>query len=425
MRLRPSLLHKSACNVYFILVICYKTETNPFDVFWRDPMGTLPSRADVVIIGGGIIGTSIAYYLSKKGVKDVLLLEKCFLGAGTTGKCVGGIRTQFSTKINIEFSLLSRKIFDRFEAEFGVDPEFHPIGYLFLATRDAQWEILKANAGLMRTFDLKTQLLDPGEIQLRWPVLRVDDLLGGSYTEKDGFAGPYEVLRGFTAKARQLGAVIREGIEVTGIQIKNGRVHAVRTFEGEKVITPIVVNAAGPYASRIAHMVGLDLPVRPLRRQLFFADHFEGIPSQLPMVIDLEYGWYIRREGRGLLLAGPQDSESSFNQDVDFDGQEWTAGRSLHRVPILEHSRITRGWAGLYEISPDHHAILGSFPELKGFICANGFSGHGFQHSPATGLLVAELIVEGEARTLDIHPLRPQRFREEDLVFEPLTAFRD
>jgi sarcosine oxidase subunit beta len=385
----------------------------------------LPQKADVLIIGGGIIGTSIAYYLCKKGLNDVLLLEKSLLGSGATGKCVGGIRTQFSTTINIEFSRLSRKVFDLFELEFDVDPEFHPVGYLFLAVRNDQWKILNENARLLKEMGLKAELLEPFEIQDRWPLLRVDDLLGGSYSSKDGFAGPYEVLRGFTSKARHLGAVIREGIEVTDIQTKKGRVHAVETSTGERVLAPLVVNAAGPHAARVAAMAGLDLPVRPLRRQLYYTDPFEDMPPLLPMVIDLEYGWYMRQEGQGLLLAGPQDSESSFNQEVDFEGQEWTARRSLHRAPILEHSKIAGGWAGLYEISPDHHAIIGSFPELTGFICANGFSGHGFQHSPATGILVSELIVEGEAETLDIHPLRPQRFREEDLIFEPLTAFRD
>ena len=407
----------------FRAIICLNT--NLQSLFWREPVENLPSKADVVIVGGGIIGTSIAYYLSKKGVKKVLLLEKSLLGAGTTAKCVGGIRTQFSTRINIEFSILSRKIFDHFEEEFGVDPEFRPIGYLFLAVGNTQWEMLKSNARLMRTLGLKSTLLKPGEIQQRWPWLRVNDLSGGSYTEKDGYAGPYEVLRGFVSKAKQLGTDIREGIEVIGIHTKNSEVRAVETSTGEKVSTPIVVNAAGPYAARIAKMVGLDLPVRPLRRQLFFTDPFEGLPSQLPMVIDLEYGWYMRREGRGLLLAGPQDSESSYNEGIDFEGREWTAARSIHRVPLLEHSSIARGWAGLYEISPDHHAIIGAFPKLKGFICANGFSGHGFQHSPAAGILLAELIVEGEANSLDIYPLRPQRFQEGDLVLEPLTAFRD
>jgi sarcosine oxidase subunit beta len=388
-------------------------------------MRSLPSIADVVIIGGGIIGVSTAYYLSKKGVKNVLLLERNMLGAGATGKCAGGIRTQFSTRINIQFSLLSRTVFEQFEAEFGVDPEFRPIGYLFLAAREAQWEILKTNARLMQTMGLNATLLDPAEMKSRWPPLRVEDLVGGSYTRMDGYAGPYEVLRGFAKGARRLGAVIREGVEVTGIQVKKGRVRAVDTSTGERINTPLVVNASGPYAARVAAMAGLDLPVRPLRRQIFSTAPFEEVSSLFPMLIDLEYGWYMRGEGKGLLLAGPQDSESSFNESVDFEGREWTAARSLHRVPILERARIVRGWAGLYEISPDHHAIIGTFPEVQGFICANGFSGHGFQHSPAAGILVAELVVDGTARSLDIVPLRPERFREGDLIHEPLTAFRD
>ena len=145
----------------------------------------------------------------------------------------------------------------------------------------------------------------------------------------------------------------------------------------------------------------------------------------IPLTIDLEHGWYMRREGKGFLLAGPQDLESSFNEQVDFEGKEWTAVRTTHRVPVLARAKIVRGWAGLYEISPDNHAIIGAFPELEGFICANGFSGHGFMHSPATGITVAELIAEGKAKTIDIQPLRPQRFRQGYLIQEPLTAFRD
>jgi sarcosine oxidase subunit beta len=249
----------------------------------------LPQKADVLIIGGGIIGTSIAYYLCKKGLNDVLLLEKSLLGSGATGKCVGGIRTQFSTTINIEFSRLSRKVFDLFELEFDVDPEFHPVGYLFLAVRNDQWKILNENARLLKEMGLKAELLEPFEIQDRWPLLRVDDLLGGSYSSKDGFAGPYEVLRGFTSKARHLGAVIREGIEVTDIQTKKGRVHAVETSTGERVLAPLVVNAAGPHAARVAAMAGLDLPVRPLRRQLYYTDPFEDMPPLLPMVIRRDF----------------------------------------------------------------------------------------------------------------------------------------
>ncbi|MBW1982591.1 MAG: FAD-binding oxidoreductase [Deltaproteobacteria bacterium] len=387
--------------------------------------GSLPRRVDVVVIGGGIVGVSVAYYLAKKGIARVLLLEKEMLGSGSTGKSVGGIRTQFSTRINIQFSLLSRTVFEDFETEFGTDPMFQEIGYLFLAGSDAQWDILKSNGKLLRSMAQEVELLTPSEIHQRWPFLRVDDLEGGSYTAQDGYAGPSEVLQGFVKGARRLGAVFREGIEVTGIEVKQGSIRAVTTSTGEQVQTPVVVNAAGPYAARVAALAGVDIPVRPLRRQVFYTDAFDDLPAVFPMIIDMEYGWYTRREGPGVLLAGPQDSESSYNQNVDFEAREWTARRSLHRLPVLERARIAGGWAGLYEISPDNHAIIGAFPELPGFICANGFSGHGFMHAPATGIVVSELIVAGKTETLDIYPLRPQRFREEDLIKEPLTAFRD
>jgi sarcosine oxidase subunit beta len=275
----------------------------------------------------------------------------------------------------------------------------------------------------MRLMDLHIDLMEQSEISKQWPFFRVDDLRGGSYSQDDGYAGPYEVLQGFVKGARRLGAILKEGVEVTGIHVRKGQVQAVETSTGEKITTSLVINAAGPHAAQIASMAGLDLPVRPLRRQIFFTDFFEALPSLIPVTIDLGSTWYMRREGKGLLLAGPQDKKSSFNEQVDFEAREWAAGRSLHRVPVLKTARIVRGWAGLYEISPDHHGIIGSFPELKGFFCANGFSGHGFQHSPAVGILVAELILEGNTKTLDITPLRPTRFREGALIFEPLTAF--
>ena len=391
-----------------------------------DPMNqSLPRKADVVIIGGGIIGASIAYYLVKSGVQNVLLLERGVMGEGSTAKCVGGIRTQFSTEINIQLSLLSRKIWLRFQDEFGIDPEFRRIGYLFLASSEEQWKVLNVNGRLMQGLGMDVVLLGPEEIKRKWPFLRVDDLMGGSFTPQDGYAGVHEVLQGFIKGAKRLGATIRERTEVVGIQVGAGKIKGIQTSTGEQVKCRFVVNAAGPYAGKVAALAGLDLPVRPLRRQIFFTEAFEELPSTFPLVIDLQHGWYMRREGKGLLLSGPQDSNSSFNEEVDFEGQEWTAARSLSRVPMLGRARIKSGWAGLYEISPDNHAIIGSFPEIEGFICANGFSGHGFMHSPATGILLAELIMEGKAQTLDIYPLRPARFREGNLIHEPLTAFRD
>ena len=388
-------------------------------------MQELPRTADVVIVGGGVIGLSIAYHLAKKGITNLLLLEKDTLGAGSTGKCAGGIRMQFTTGINIRFSVLSSKIFENFRSEFGVDPEFRRVGYLFLARGERDWTILKDNATRLKNVGIKVRLLDQEGLADQWPFLYVDDLQGGAYTPRDGYAGPYEVLQGFAKGARRLGVMLKEGIAVTGIRHKAGRVEGIVTSRGETVETPVVVNAAGPYAARLGEMLKLKIPVRPLRRQVFFTDPFAFLPQETPLVIDLEHGWYMRREGSGLLLAGPQDAKSSFNEGVDFEGRAWTAERSMHRVPVLKDAKIVRGWAGLYAISPDHHAIIGSFPEMEGFICANGFSGHGFQHSPAVGLLVSELIAEGRASSIDIRALRPDRFRDEDLIHEPLTAFRD
>jgi sarcosine oxidase subunit beta len=385
----------------------------------------LPDKADVVVIGGGIIGVSVAYYLALKGVPQVLLLERGMMGQGSTGKCAGGIRSQFSTEINVKFSLLSRSVFDSFEENFQVNPEFRRVGYLFLASQEGQWAQLRRNAQLLEAHGVAPELLEPDEISRKWPFLEVHDLLGGSYSPDDGYAGPYEVLQGFAKGARSLGARLAEGVEVKSIRVSGGRVLGVQTSQGRLVATEQVVNAAGPQAGLVASMAGLDLPVKPYRRQLFFTDPFPHLPEQFPLTIDLELGWYMRREGKGLLLSGPQDQESSFNENVDFDSKEWTAERSLHRCPVLEKARIARGWAGLYEVSPDHHAIIGEFPELKGFLCVNGFSGHGFQHSPAAGMVAAEFIVDGKASSIDIHPLRPTRFREGDLIHEPLTAIRD
>ena len=384
----------------------------------------LPEKADVIIIGGGIIGASIAWHLSKMGVSDILLLEKGQAGEGSTGKCAGGIRVQFSTEINILFSIYSMKFFNSFKGNLGVDPEFHRIGYLFLASNQRQWGILKGNTKLLESKGCEIELLSPRDINARWPFINTSDIIGGSFTPHDGFAGPYEILQGYIRAAKKNGVRIFEGSEVTGIESSAGGVTGVVLADGKKIHTAKIVNATGPYAARVAGMLGLDLPVMPLRRQLFFTDSFDGLPPEFPLIIDMEHGWYVRREGSGLLLAGPQDEESSFNEKMDFESRLWTAERSLHRVPVLENANIMTGWAGLYEISPDHHAIIGEFPEINGFICANGFSGHGFMHSPAAGLAVAELIAKGRSETIDINPLRPSRFREGALIHEPLTAFK-
>ncbi len=380
--------------------------------------------ADVVIIGGGVIGVSIAYHLALKKAGRVILLERGQLGEGSTSRCAGGIRTQFTTEINIRFSLESLKVFERFKEEFGVDPEFRRIGYLFLATTERDWEVFQGNMKLQKRFGIPVELLTTREIKERWPYLRTDDVLGGTFCAGDGYAGPSEVLSGFAGGAKRAGARIYEGVEATGILRKAGKVTGVQTKEGE-ISTPVIVNAAGPYASLIGEMAGVKVPVKPLRRQIFITSPFHLTDRPIPLTIDFNRGWYFRPEVDGFLLSGPLDKEPSFNVNIDYEARLEAGENAMYRVPAFEKAKIARGWGGLYEISPDNHAILGPFPGIEGFILANGFSGHGFQHSPIAGKVIAELITQGRATTVDISPLSVERFEKGNLILEPMTAFKE
>ena len=384
----------------------------------------MEKTADAVIIGGGIVGLSIAYYLALKKAGRIVLFEKGQLGEGSTSRCVGGIRTQFSTEINIRFSLESLKVFEQFKEEFGINPEFKRIGYLFLATNDGEMKIFKENVKLQKKFNIPVELLSPDEISARWPYLKMDDILGGTFCPWDGYAGPSEVLSGFTIGAKRAGVKIYEGIEVLGISSAKGKIYGVKT-KGEEIFTSLVINAGGPYAASIGEMVGIKIPIKPLRRQIFITAPFHLTDHPIPLTIDFHRGWYFRQEGDGLLLSGPLDLEPSFNLNIDYEAMAETSENAMYRVPVLEKARIARGWAGLYEISPDHHAILGKVPEAGGFILANGFSGHGFQHSPAVGKVIAESIVDGKAATICISSLSIERFERGELMLEPMTAFKE
>lgn len=383
----------------------------------------MPKIAEIAIIGGGIIGTSIAYYLAQKRAQDVILLEKGMLGEGSTSKCAGGIRLQFSTEINIAFSLASMETWDHFQEITEVDIGFKKVGYLFLATTEEEWATFQANVKLQRQFGIPVELLSPAEIAYRWPYLKVDDLAGGTFCAVEGYAGPYEALTAFARGARMGGVKIYEGTEVVEIKPEKGKFYSLKTNNGD-FRARLVVMATGPYAEKTGHLVGLKIPVLPYRRQIFFTAPFPWLPDQVPLTIDFHWGWYFRREGMGLLLSGPKDDFSSFNMHTDYEAMAITAENSLRRVPVMERAQIIRGWAGLYEISPDHHAILGEVPSLPGFFLANGFSGHGFQHSPAVGKVLAELLLQ-ESPSIDISALSLERFVKGELIKEPLTAFKE
>jgi sarcosine oxidase subunit beta len=370
----------------------------------------LPGTASAVIIGGGVVGCSIAYQLARRGLRDVIVLERETVGSGTTSKAAGGIRVQFPTETEIRFSLESIKVFGRFEEEFGVNPGYTRIGYLYLVSEERHLRGFEKRIGLQRKLGADVRVLTPADAQKLVPALRVDDLIAAVWGPQDGMAGPAEVTNGFARRARELGATIVEGVEVTALERANGRVAGVKTSRGA-VAAPLVVNAAGPAAARIGRLAGLDLPVHPRRRHIFFTEPFPEIPGPVPLTSDVTSGFYFRKEMEQVLLS-PGDVEDigeDFNVPMDWRKVEEVVQKAIHRLPMIEHARIAGGWAGLRPLTPDDHAIIGWAPGVEGFFLAVGFGGHGFQHSPATGRYVAEWLLDGKP-SLDLSLFAPDRF---------------
>lgn len=386
-------------------------------------MNTLTSRltADVVIIGGGIMGLSTAYHLAKRGLRNVLVLEKDLLAHGSTGLSVGGIRQQFSHPANILLSQESGLAFRHFEAEFGVDIGFRQAGYLFLARSKQTWLQLLSSVKIQREFKVPVEILSPEEIHKRWPYLNCEDILGGTFGPEDGYADPYLVAMGYAKAARKLGVRLQEKTRVQGILVSGETVQGVLTGENE-IWAPIVVNAAGPWAAQVATWVGLDLPVHPYRRQAFATGPVGAIPRPVPMVIDQDVLFYFRGADPGLILGmSDPDEPSSFNLHTDREFMEKVVEVAIHRVPELAQVGLVRGWAGLYEVTPDDNPIIGEAPSLRGFFCAVGFSGHGFQHGPAVGRILSELIMEGKT-SFDLSPFSFDRFEKGSRTGEKLVV---
>ncbi len=371
----------------------------------------LPKTTDVVIIGGGVNGLSAAYHLAKRGCTDIVVLEKEeALATQATGLSAGGIRQQFSTTVNIRMAQHSVAMLENFEEITGNDPAFKQVGYLFLLSRPENVEIFRRSVALQRELGVNTEWLTPQEVKTRWPHLAVDDLLAATFHDRDGYADPYGVANGFAAVARRLGARIFLQTEVTDITIEGGAVRGVVTNQGA-ISTPVVVNTAGPWAHVVGKMAELDLPAHPYRRQVFITAPFPEVPRGTPMTIDFAYNWYFRPEGEGLLTGMSDLAEPpSFNMTVDWDFMVEVIEHGVRRVPVLEEARVIRGWAGLYSVTPDDQPIMGAIPGVEGAYCAVGFSGHGFMLSPATGLTLAECILDGCPQTFDISEFTLERF---------------
>ena len=376
------------------------------------------NSAECVIIGGGIIGASIAFHLSKLGMKDICILEKeKFLGAGATAKCAGGIRAQFSSEINVKISLLSEDLFERFTEDTGEEGIFDQVGYLFLVTTDEDTEIFQQNLKLQQSVGAPVEWLEREDIKDLLTNVRTDDVIGGTFCKKDGIGDPHVFTQGYVNASRKMGVDILEEVEATGIKAESGKITSVETSRGT-ISTPLVINCAGPEAEKIGRMAGIEIPVKPYKRQISTTSPLSWLPDSFPMVVDIASGLYCHKESGGLLLGwADKDTPPGYDQSLDPEYTDEILMRALDRIPVLEEAGIATSWAGLYETTPDHHAILGKVPEVEGFLCANGFSGHGFMHAPGVGLLMAELIVKGEP-SIDLSPLSIERFAHDKVKEE-------
>jgi sarcosine oxidase subunit beta len=372
--------------------------------------------ADVVIVGGGCMGASVAYHLARRGVTDVVVLEReRMLATGSTGRNAGGVRHQFSNDANIRLSIESIGVFERFADEVGHAIDFHQDGYLFLLSTQASVDTFRRTVALQRSLGVDVQWLEAADAARLAPGLNPDGVVGATFCQRDGIADPNGVTMGFAKTAQALGASIERDTEVTGIRVTAGRVAAVATTRGT-IETRIVVNAAGPHARAIGRMAGVDVPVDPYRRHIFIAAFGkEGtepprIPASRLMVIDFETTFYFHREGAGLLFGmGDPNETPTFDTTVQWDFLPQVITVAVQRLPALADASVSHAWAGLYEVTPDANPIIGPAHGVGGLFLINGFSGHGFQHSPAAGRLLADVIAGRDPR-FDLTPFAAERF---------------
>ncbi|MFF1438824.1 NAD(P)/FAD-dependent oxidoreductase [Streptomyces sp. NPDC058295] len=367
------------------------------------------THASVVVIGGGVMGTSIAYHLAAAGVRDVLLVERDELAAGSTSKAAGGVRAQFSDELNIQLGARSLETFGRFEEETGYDIGLHRVGYLFLLSTPEEVASFEAGVRLQNALGVPSRMIDPAEARRLSPLIRTDGLLAAAFSPDDGHCTPEAVVHGYAAAARRYGARILRHTAVTGIERQGATITAVQTTLG-RVTTDTVVCAAGAWSRAVGAMAGVELPVQPLRRQIAVTEPVPGLPPDLPMTIDFTSSLYFHGEGPGLLVGmSDPDERPGFATDTHDRWIPRLAAAMERRAPALLDLRRTGGWAGLYEVTPDHNALIGEASSVSRFLYATGFSGHGFLQGPAVGEVVRDLCL-GRVPFVDVTPLSADRF---------------
>lgn len=374
------------------------------------PVAPLPGSASVVIVGGGVMGTSAAFHLAEAGV-DVVLVERAELGGGSTSRAAGGVRAQFSDALNIQIAQRSLEAFRSFGTRPGWEIDFTRSGYLFVLSREADVAEFQASVALQNRYGVPSRMLGADEARTLCPLLAGDDILAASFSPDDGHATPEAVVQGYAFAARALGAHVRVGCELTAIDTDGDRITGVQTSDGQ-IATNVVICTAGAWSRACGEMVGLALPVSPLRRQILFTEPMDGLPPDLPFTIDFATSFYFHREGPGLLMGMSDARERpGFALETTDDWVPDLLDIAARRAPRIADTGIKGGWAGLYEVTPDHNAIIGESEHVSRFLYATGFSGHGFLQGPAVGEILRDLVLE-RPTFVDIGPLSVNRFSD-------------
>lgn len=375
---------------------------------------------EVAVVGGGVIGASIAAHLGERmgpagGRPAVVVFEReDALGTGSTAKAAGGIRLQFTTAANVAFSRYSIEELRLFEERTGVDPEFHQDGYLFLLDREADLARFADTARVQRRLGAPVEVITPEEAGRILPGIRADDLVGATFCAEDGVATPAALVAGYAALARRGGVELRRGAEVTAAAPRPGGGFSL-VAGGESWEAEWLVDAAGPWAAEVGRLLGVEIPVSPVRRQFFVTAPLAWLPARTPLTIDWGTGVYMHRHSGGMLVGNSDpDEPPGFSQTPDLGYLGQVFADAAARLPALANAELRSTAAGLYEVSPDHNAILGEIPGVPRFLIAGGFSGHGMQHAPAVGRAISEVILDGESCTLDIAPFSITRFSGDD-----------
>ena len=369
----------------------------------------LPPTADVVIIGGGVMGVSIAFHLAEAGVRDVVLVERDALGSGSTSKAAGGVRAQFSDALNIALGVRSLAAFERFGERPGQEIDLHRPGYLFLLSRPEDVATFERSVALQNELGVPSRMITPAEARRLSPLIETDDVVAAAFSPTDGHCTPESVVLGYATGARRLGARLHPHCAVTGIDTRDGKIAAVQTAAG-RIETPTVICAAGAWSGEVGAMAGVELPVEPYRRQIVVTAPVPGLPTELPMTIDFTTTFYFHREGPGLLLGMTDPDETpGFKLDRSDDWLPRLSAAIEARAPQILDMGMSTGWAGLYEVTPDHNALIGESDKVARFLYATGFSGHGFLMGPAVGEVVRDLYL-GREPFVDVSPLAVDRF---------------